>query len=109
MWYGMVWYGTVRYGTARHGTAWYGMVWYGMVWYDIMIYHTISHGMIWQGIPELGNFMNWDLTHMVISLISRPTINHDSSLKYQLVGLGIECVKFKNLCIIAMAKDFYGI
>ena len=65
--------------------------------------------MIWQGIPVLGYFMNWDLTHMVISLISRPTINHGSSLHYQLVGPGIESVKFKNLCVIAMAKDFYGI
>ena len=99
----MVWYGTVRYGMVWHGMARHGMAWYGMTsWYHMISYHTISHDMIWQDIPVFGNFMNWDWTHVVISLMSRPTINHGSSLDYQLVGLGIDCVKFKNLCIIAM-------
>ena len=49
------------------------------------------------------------MSQVMISLISRPTINHDSSVDYHLVGLGIECAKFKNLCIIAMAKAFNNV
>ena len=46
--------------------VWYGMVWFGTVWCGVVSCRVVSyravscHDMIWQGIPEFGNFMNWN-------------------------------------------------
>ena len=49
------------------------------------------------------------ISHVVISLISRQAINHNSARDCKFTGIGIECVNLKNVGIIVMAKVIYGI
>ena len=134
-WYGMVWY-DIWHDMTCHDMIWYviwcDMIWYDTIRYDIVLYVMLCyvmlcnfmlwHGMVWHHIiyhitwhDMTRHYCVWEfyelklMSQVVISLTSRPTINHGSSLDYQLVWLGIECVKFKNLCMIDMAKAFYGI
>ena len=115
IWYVMVWFGLVWFGT-----VWYGAVSCRVVSCRAMACHVMSCHVIssyirsdqitWHDMTRHSRVWKFYelklMSHVVSPLISRPTINHGSSLVYQLVGLWIECVKFKNVCVIAMAAAF---